>query len=103
VFLQEADFNKPIWSSYCNKPEKIETLANYLPPSMQKLIKKSMPAFESNTSVSIGVELLNIMELPSYGSGKRLNCPGSTTIKELIVFLQGKLSFDKHLIFSKDV
>lgn len=103
IYLQEADFAKPIWTSYCDRPEKIETLANYMPFSMQKILKRSMPTFESNHKISIGIELLGLLELPSFGQGKRLTAPGSTTINDLIEFLNGKVNFEKHIICLRDV
>lgn len=62
-----------------------------------------MPTFESTAKISVGIELLNLMELPNFGQGKRLTCSGSTTILELINFLHSKLDFEKHIICSRDV
>jgi hypothetical protein len=40
------------------------------------------------------------MDLPKYDYSKRMNCPGSITIKDVIEFADGKLNFAKHLKYA---
>jgi hypothetical protein len=47
VALQEADISKPIWTSYADNPQNIDTLVHYLPLSMQKLIRRTLPNLEN--------------------------------------------------------
>jgi hypothetical protein len=39
TYLEEADFQKPIWSSYCREPRDVKTLMNYFPATMGKHLR----------------------------------------------------------------
>lgn len=40
------------------------------------------------------------MDLPKYDDSKRMNCPGTITIKDVIEFANGKVNFAKHLKYA---
>lgn len=85
IYLQEADFNKPIWVSYANDMHDIDKLVFYMPSSMQKFIKGSLPSSRDGIDkISLGVAPLADSDLPSLQAGKRLTCPSNTSIKEVI-------------------
>jgi len=98
VYLQEANFNKPIWASYTNDMQDVEKLVHYMPISMQKFIKRSLPGNENFEKISLGVDTTSNADLPKLPEGKRLTCPNNTTISELIEFLSENLKFNKHFI-----
>jgi hypothetical protein len=40
------------------------------------------------------------MDLPKFDESKKLTCPGSTTIKDVVIFAHGKVKFDNHIVSS---
>lgn len=67
---------------------------------MQKFIKRTLPHIEGSAKISLGVDTVGILDLPKFESGKRLTCPPSTTITELIQFLSKQMNFEKHFLVS---
>ncbi|CDW87994.1 UNKNOWN [Stylonychia lemnae] len=98
IFLQEADIQKPIWTSYGNDLHDIEKLVYYLPLSMQKNVQRSIPNIDSQNKISLGINTVGIMDLPKFSDGKRLTCSPTTPICDLITFLSSKLEFQKHFL-----
>jgi hypothetical protein len=89
---------KPIWHSYSHDPQDIEKLIHYMPSSMRKLIKHSIPNIDEQAKLAFGVNTLNSMELPKFEQGTKLTCPGSTTVGDVIKFISGKVNFEKFII-----
>jgi hypothetical protein len=75
-----------MWTSRADKPEDIHKFLNYAPVSMQKLIKRYIQ-MDYDAKLSLGVNNTNSMELPAFSAGSKLTCPGSTTVKDVIMFL----------------
>ena len=69
---------------------------------MAKQLKRSVPNIELTTKISFLLNTCDKMDLPSFDDSKRLSCPGSTTIKDAILFAHGKLQFDKYIICSSN-
>jgi hypothetical protein len=99
VYLEEADFQKPIWTSYARNPTDAGNLINYLPKPMASVFlgKRSLPSFDANAQIGFSLQTCDPKELPPFDETKRLKCPGSTNIKQVIDFADGKLNFEKYL------
>jgi hypothetical protein len=52
--------------------------------------------------LSFSITTCDILDLPKFDDTKKMTCPGFTTIKEVIGFAHGKLSFDKYIICTKN-
>jgi hypothetical protein len=70
-----------------------------LPPTMHKTLKRSLPVFDHNSSVSISIDTYNPAELPKFGSdSKTLKCSGETQVWKLLDYLSTNLNFSKNFI-----
>lgn len=98
TYLEEADFQKPIWSSYSGEPKDITNLLNYLPKTFAQFVKRSVPQIELSSKLSFAINTCDTMDLPKFDETKKLTCPGATTIKDVINFAHGKIGFEKHII-----
>lgn len=98
LYLNEADSQKPIWTSYVSEPRDISTLLGYLPRSMCYYLKSTLPQINPDSKISFTVQSCDA-ELPKFDDQKKLTCPGSAKISDVINFINGKINFEKLPVF----
>lgn len=94
MYLEEADFHKPIWTSYAKTPSDIGSLLAYLPRAMGFTIKPTLPQVNPDQKLSFTIQSCDA-ELPRYDDQKKLSCPGSAKIQDVIIFINSKVGFDR--------
>jgi hypothetical protein len=68
---------------------------------MSRSIKREYPIdFDLSPKLAFTFTSCDRMDLPEYDDTKRMNCPGSVPIKDVIDFANGKLNFSKHIVHS---
>jgi hypothetical protein len=57
-----------------------------------------VPSFDLERKLSFSITCCDAMDLPKFDESKKLTCPGTTAIKDVVLFAHGKVQFDKHMI-----
>jgi hypothetical protein len=65
---------------------------------MGKSLKRSLPYIDLDAKLAFSFTTADDNDLPKFDDTKRMNCPGSTTIKDVVAFAHQKVHFDRHII-----
>ena len=57
-----------------------------------------MPNMDIFNKISVSCDTFGLLDLPKFEDGKRLTCPHTIQVHELLNFLSDKLNFEKFFL-----